>query len=110
LELKFAANVWVAPTVAALAALTPAVGDWWYNTTDGFFYSLDIIPSGSYTTDFLREVGINGDTASNNFSDVLYDLIVLAEGIKPLEAAVNSWVPGLGTYMNTILPSTRQLG
>ena len=86
-------NVNVGP-LASFSATPAMKGEWWYNTTDGYFYFLDVVLSGASTAEFVQSVTLTGD-AANVHSDLAYDLYVFAEAMQPTADAVETWGPGI---------------
>ena len=90
---------------------TPSEADkWYYNAADGYFYYTSIVAPEQQTARLIDAVSLSGD-AGNEYSKMLYDLIVNANGISAFKESVNSgdWVNGtdntLATALEAIAPA-----
>lgn len=81
----------------------PVEGKWNYNTKDGRFYFIGVVPSQEQTAQLIESVKLSG-AADNNYSKVKYSLDVNAKGIQANVAAVDTtdWLAEKGA--NTINP------
>lgn len=80
--------------LGSFTATTAMRGKWWYNTSDGYFYYLDVVLSGASTAEFVQSVTLTGN-ATNVHSDLAYDLYVFAQAMQPTAAAVDTWGAGI---------------
>lgn len=79
----------------ALPSAAANTDKWFYNSEDGYFYYLAVVPSGTSTVDIINSVQLL-PSAGNEYNKVLYDLTVRAEAIQPIaDAVADEW--GLAT-------------
>jgi hypothetical protein len=67
----------------------PQAGKWWYNETDGFFYYIGKLSSGSFTPNLLESLKLDS-SAGLEYSGIEFDLIANLESIQNTEAAITA--------------------
>jgi len=83
---------------------TPTADKWYYNSTDGNFYYVAKVASGTQTPLLLDSVKLSS-SAGNEYSNFKFDLTVNAKSIQAQKEAVNSdaWVDNTDTALVTAL-------
>ncbi|MDR1800745.1 MAG: BsaA family SipW-dependent biofilm matrix protein [Lachnospiraceae bacterium] len=90
-----------------IIAAAPVAGKWWYNKTDGFFYYIGKLDSGTMSPELLSKLKLAQD-AGEAYSGMSFDLIVNLEAIQNTEAAItdaSGWnLAGNTTLINALKP------
>lgn len=69
----------------------PSVGDWVFNEEDGYFYYIGKVVGGNHTNTLLDEVTLTYE-AGNEYRNLDFDIVVVADGIQTTNgAAVSEW-------------------
>ena len=82
----------------------PTANNWYYNTSDGYFYYVAIVGTQQQTKQLLDSVTLSSD-AGNDYSKVKFDLTVNAFSIQAMKEVVNSkdWVNNTNAELKTTM-------
>lgn len=69
----------------------PSLGNWFFNEEDGYFYYIGKVSEESYTNTLLDEVTLTS-AAGNDYRNLAFDIIAVADGVQTTNgAAVSEW-------------------